>query len=309
MYYLELTYPKSKKGDLALENVDMSLNEKYNVDPKIYANEGCGLVVGDAKLWTFQFPKLLAHFEALGLKIIHSKLDHMILVDEPIAIFILQRKESSIGVSPDEVAVQMASTTGESGDYGDYLSAKASKDSNDENYNGAGAPMSAQKTTSTGGGTMSGARSPASPSMMADAKVDGKAEKEPATDVKRLLQLLEEGTRKILESDVKFKEGFNVNIFPIDRTTNFSGFKTTVDNKMAIGSAGGASPNARTDSKDSQGVPLTFSRDTLHYQNLYQNLSQMRDPHYEVHDIPVTRKKNELKHVFKDLAGFHRDDV
>lgn len=289
MYYMELTYPKSKKGDLALENV--TLAEKYNSDPKIYANEGCGLVVGDAKLWTYQFPKLLAHFDALGLKVIHSKLDHMILVDEPICIFILQRKESSIGLSPDEVAVQVASTTGESGDHGDFASAKASKDSSQLD--------SKMNTTTDQGG-----RSPVSPSMtQAGDKVDAKAEKEPTSDVKRLLQLLEEGTKKILEDDVQFKEGFNCNIFPIDRTTNFSNFKTIVP---AGESTGITVTNA--DGK-TVGTQMMSKKDTLSYQNLYMNLNAMKDPHYEVTEIPITRKKNELKHVFKDLAGFHRDMV
>jgi hypothetical protein len=291
MYYLELTYPKSKKGDLDLENVTTSLSEKYNSDPKIYANEGCGLVVGDAKLWTYQFPKLLAHFEALGLKVIHSKLDHMILVDEPIAIFILQRKESSIGLSPDEVAVQMASTTGESGDHGDFASAKASKDSS------LGDKDSKVDTTQ-------GGRSPMSPSMQAQGdKLDGKAEKEPTKDVKRLLQLLEEGTKRILEEDVQFREGFNVNIMPIDRTTNFSNFKTIVP---AGETSGVTVTNA--DGK-TVGTQMVSKKDALSYQNLYMNLSSMKDPHYEVQEIPITRKKNELKHVFKDLAGFHRDMV
>jgi hypothetical protein len=279
MYYMELTYPKSKKGDLALENVTMSLNEKYNADPKIYANEGCGLVVGDAKLWTYQFPKLLAHFEALGLKVIHSKLDHMILLDEPIAIFILQRKESSVGLSPDEVAVQMAAQ-GQEVDHGDYMSAKASKDSNDDIGIAAKDKL--------------GSRSPVSPSY--GVANDVKADKEPTRDVTRLLQLLEEGTKRLLEEEVTFREGFNVNIFPIDRTTNFSNIKTVVDSGVV-----GNGMN-RSVSKEKSAA-------TLSYQNLYQNLDKMKDPHYDVTEVPVTRAKNELKHVFKDLAGFHRDMV
>lgn len=116
VFYCEITYPKVKQGDLEQEFVyklaDPKMMKGAEEGGLVYTNEGCGLCCKDAKLWAKTFPKMLIDLEESGYQLMNIKVDHMILIDEPIVILVLTATDHSKSVSKRKHLTSGKSTVG-----------------------------------------------------------------------------------------------------------------------------------------------------------------------------------------------------